>query len=206
MTVGEVARDLDRDTWQASHRFARYVSDLLSPPVFAVLILLVGMWASGWRLSWRYGLVYAVGAMVIPLLDLTWLVRSGRVSDVHLADRRDRRRPFLVTIACSLAVYPVLLWWGAPPLMLALLRAAFLQSAILLAITLVWQGSVHAAAAASFTTVVLMLGGSAAAPVILLLPVVGWARLHLRRHSPTQVVVGMVIGVLATAIALHGWI
>lgn len=183
-------------------RMARMISNVLSPPVLALLYLIFGARASGVR--WQMAGLYAMITVVVPLLDLVWLLRTGRITDIHLLRRRDRKRPFVVSITCTTIAMALMTYLGAPPLFLALVRAVLVQSVLLFAISLIWQVSVHSAAASGLATAAILVIGAGAAAAIVLVPIVAWARLRLRRHTFSQVVVGVLIGVGAVAFSLHG--
>ena len=84
--------------------------------------------------------------------------------------------------------------------------AAFVQTLLLFAITLVWQISIHTATTAGLVTFAILALGGGASILTLLVPIVAWARLHLRRHTLAQTVAGGVLGTaaFATLFALRG--
>lgn len=178
----------------ALQRLARLISNVLSPPVMAAPVLAMGVRLSDVPGTWRYAVMYIAVAVVTPMFHLIWLMRTGRVSDYHLADRRDRTHPFLVSIACNLIALGLVVWRDAPPIFAAVVRAALLQVVILFLITLVWQVSIHSATIASMATMAVVFFGASAMVVLLLIPLVGWARVYLGRHTISQVVVGAAIG------------
>lgn len=185
-------------------RLARGISNVLSPPVLVAPLLLIGVWLSGTPDAWRFAALYFLVAVVIPFVDLLWLLQRGRVSDMHLAERQDRRRPFLVTIACTTVALALLVWLGAPPVFVALVTAGLLQAVLLFLITLVWQVSVHTAAVAALATLSVLIAGQQAFGMTLLVPVVGWARLRLRRHTLAQVIAGAIVGSGALLVTMRG--
>jgi membrane-associated phospholipid phosphatase len=80
---------------------------------------------------------------------------------------------------------------GAPSLFLQLDAALALQMALLAVVTVWWKISYHAAGAAGLALVALSLGDPAMALPLLFLPLlVGWARVRLRRHTPSQIAAG----------------
>src|SRR5262245_42211662 len=82
---------------------ARAISDIFSPAVMGVPCLALGVWASNVPGTYRYALLYALIAIPLPTAYVLWLVKSGRVTDFHLPDRRDRVGPFAVATASGLA-------------------------------------------------------------------------------------------------------
>lgn len=194
------------DTGTTRYHLARTISNVLCPPVMAVPILVTAVWVSNVPGTWRFGLLYVLIAMLLPLAHLLWSVLTGRVSDIHLENRRDRTESFLVSIACSTIALLLLVQLGAPPMFLVFVRAVLLQAIILFAITMFWQVSVHTAAAASTGTVLVLAIGPTMGAVLALVPVVGWARMHLRRHTLAQVIVGALIGCASIIWIMHGWL
>ncbi len=103
---------------------ARVVSDLFSPPALAVPGLLLGVAASPQDGTYRYALVYLLVAVLLPVLYVLWALKTGRISDFHLADRRERRGPFLVSLGCGGAGFALAAALGAPSSLLGPVAAA----------------------------------------------------------------------------------
>src|SRR6185436_890985 len=76
---------------------ARAVSDILSPAALSIPCMLLGVLASDVPGTYRFALLYFLVAIPVPVAYVMWLVKSGRVSDFHLPNRRDRTGPFLVS-------------------------------------------------------------------------------------------------------------
>jgi membrane-associated phospholipid phosphatase len=69
--------------------------------------------------------------------------------------------------------------------------------------TLWWKISIHASSLAGAATLLTALYGAMMLPAFLLLPLVGWSRVVLGRHTVAQVVVGSLVSiVLATLFIL----
>ncbi len=178
-------------------RTAHLISDVLSPAVLAIPGLLLGVWYSGAAQTYGYALVYFAVAIPLPVAYVLWLVKSGRIADFHLPNRRDRRGPFAVVSASGLGGIGLLAYLEAPTPFVALLVAALAQTVLLFAITLAWQISIHAATAAGLATFAVLTLGGAAVSLAALVPVVMWARVYLRRHTLAQVLVGAALGCAA---------
>jgi hypothetical protein len=177
--------------------WARLVSHLLSPPVvWGALVLLIAFRdadSQGQALLWAAA--YGIIVCLLPGLYIVWLVRRGIVTDVHLNRRQERPRVLLLSAACA-----GLSWWmlrslGAPPgiPLIAVITLALL--AITMLITLVWQISLHAT---SISAAVIATGAFfGIGPALLVLPLallVAAARLHLKRHTPAEILAGTVVG------------
>jgi membrane-associated phospholipid phosphatase len=186
--------------------FARAISDIFSPPVVAVPALAVGAWASHTQGTYWYALLYFCIAVLLPVGYVVWAIRTGRIADFHMCNRRERVAPFVVSLICGLAAWLLILVMGAPLDFVAPVLALLLQTLLLFLITLVWQVSVHTAVTASLVTFICLVVGPGALLLIGLIPLVAWARLYLGRHTVAQTVVGACVGSSCFAIlfALRG--
>jgi membrane-associated phospholipid phosphatase len=185
---------------------ARWVSDVFSPPVLAIAMAVAAAVLVEDPRAWRFVLVFVGIGILAPVLDVLWLLRMGRIADFHLTQRHERIRPFAVSTAATAVATGVLWWGGAPRLMVMLGVAALAQTVLLFALTLGWKVSVHAAATGALAALVAMGWGMTLAGLMpwLLVPLVGWARVRLRRHTPAQVVVGVTIGATTMLLAMRG--
>lgn len=185
---------------------ARIISDLFSPAVLSVPALLLGVLASEVPGTYRYAILYFLIAVPLPVLYIVWMLRTGRATDFHLPNRRDRIGPFAVATAAGVAGVGLLLYLGAPAAFLAPLVAALAQTLLLFVITLAWQISIHTASTAGLVTFAALALGGAAIFLSLLVPLVIWARLYLRRHTASQTVAGALLGTasFAALFFLHG--
>jgi membrane-associated phospholipid phosphatase len=172
----------------------------------AVPALAVSAWYSHTPGTYWYALLYLGVGVLLPVLYVVWAIRTGRITDFHMAIRRERVAPFLVSILCGAAAWLMLVGLGAPRDFAAPVLALLLQTLLLFLITLFWQVSVHTAVTASLVTFCCMVGGQGALLLIGLIPLVAWARLYLGRHTLAQTVVGACVGVSCFALlfALHG--
>ncbi len=182
-------------TW--NRRAANTISAVLSPPVLGAAMIAIAAAvqpAVGW--GWA-GLILALNVLM-PIGYLLWLFKRGLVSDLDVQRREERRRPLTFTLAAMLATV-VLLWvMAAPSLLLAVSAAHFLQTALALLITLRWKISMHGAAITACAALLVFVLGRQATPVFLAVPLVAWARVHLRRHTPAQTIAGAALGGLVT--------
>ena len=123
-------------------------------------------------------------------------VRSGRLDSHHLVDRASRTKPLLVAVAAVLVALVLLIFLGAPRLLVATVTAMLAALAVTVPVTLRWKISFHAAVSAG--TVLVLAQVLPAVPTLvvgtLIVATVCWARVRLTHHTPAQVVAGAVIG------------
>jgi hypothetical protein len=190
---------ISRISWE------RIISDAFSPPVIwgvlAIPIAFREARSSEQALLWA--LTYIVMVCILPAVYIGWMVWRGHISDIHMPVRRERIRPFIVSLVGTGLAWGILRLMGAPPLLpiFALVSLALLLSMLL--VTLVWQISMHSM---SITCAVVATGALyGVVPALLLsplIPVVGAARIKLRRHTLAEVIAGGMLGGCMTLLLL----
>jgi hypothetical protein len=182
--------------------WARLVSDILSPPVvWGALALPIAFRDAPSReqgLSWAG--VYILMVCIVPIVYIAWMVRRGKITDLHMRVRTQRILPFVVSLIATAIAWWTLRAMGAPPVIPLLALSSLAQIGLMALITLVWQISMHMMSIASaFVTTGLLFG---TAPALIILPlvfVVAAARLKLKRHTVMQVIAGTVVGLSVPA-------
>ena len=154
--------------------------------------------------AWSWAVVYILLAVLAPLLYLFWLVRRGEVTDLDVQLREQRMRPLLVSTAGAAAAWLALSLGTAPRLLVILAGATWLQTTLILGVTLRWKISVHCAAVAGLAVLAWGLVGRAAAPLAIGVPLVVWSRVRLCRHTVAQAIAGTLLGltVFSTLLSL----
>jgi len=185
--------------------WAKVVSNILSPPVVSALmftpIAIVFSATSGRALLWC--LLYITLTSVLPTVYIAWEVQRGWITDIHMPIRRERFRPYIVTIACSIIAWLALGAFGASPILPIIALISLVQVIVMALITLFWQISMHTM---TITGAVIAYGIFFGMPYALLtipmIMLVGAARLYLKRHTPAQVIAGTVIGSLVPMLVI----
>lgn len=179
-----------------STRLARRLSLYFSPPVMPV----VAGSAVSWRTTWPHheGLWWGLcgsgsWALLCAVLVLIG-VRLGWWPTTVPSKRGPRLTMLATAVAAAVAVWPVCGVLGAPVPLLELGSTAPLLAALLLACTWATNVSLHTSAATAGVTLLTLQLGSAWALLYLLVAAIGWARLHLRVHTPAQIAMGAALG------------
>jgi membrane-associated phospholipid phosphatase len=183
-------------------QLANAVSTVLSSPVLAAAMIAIAAAASHLAVAWIWAVVALTLCLLAPMGYLLWLFRRGVVSDLDVQQREERARPLAGTLAAMFTAVVILRVASAPPALLAVTGAQLAQTALVLIITLRWKISVHGAAVAACVALLLYVVGHQAALALLALPLVGWSRVRLHRHTPAQTVAGALLGGLVTGAAL----
>ncbi|MDH2427266.1 hypothetical protein [Sphaerisporangium sp. TRM90804] len=180
----------------ASHRAARWVTELFAPQVVVIgMPPVVGLVSDGWNGFW-WGLAASALCGGIPASVIALGVRAGRLDSRHIVDRSRRTVPLLVAVAAVAAALVLLALLGAPRLLVATVGAMLAGLAVTVPITLKWKISFHAAVSAG--TVLVLAHVLPAAPTLavgaVLVALICWARVRLAHHTVAQVAAGAVAG------------
>jgi membrane-associated phospholipid phosphatase len=176
-------------------RLATLVSNLFNPFLLSiVIIILISIEAST---STRAALLWSLLSLALTILPifaiLFYLVRSDRLDDFFIKVRQQRYKIYLLSAFCVAVGCAVLYWFQAPLTLVAAFIAGLTSVVLFMGINFIWKISVHTAFASAAITILCFLYGMAALFAVLLLPLVGWSRIELEHHSPTQVATGAVL-------------
>jgi hypothetical protein len=192
---------IDRPDRRTGRLLARAATEVFAPALLAALMpVVVGLHAAspvGVGLAWA--LVGSLFCSIIPNSLIWWGVRRGRLTDHHIRRREQRRRPLAYGLLSVLVGLAVMIGFGAPRPVLAMVVVMFALGLAVTVVNLAWKLSIHAAVAAGAAAVLVIEFGPAllaSAPVVAL---VGWSRVRLRDHTVGQVAAGTVVGTLIAA-------
>jgi membrane-associated phospholipid phosphatase len=184
-----------------SHQFARWVSDIISPPIIGLVGMLLISSSFETSNDWLWMLFYLGAAIIVPVFYVFWLEREGEISDFHMNDRHERIQPMLFMVACSMMAWAVLQMGSAPVILRYVSITGGLLLVFMLVITLFWKISGHSIAISAFGVFCVGFLGLIALPVLILVPIVVWSRIRLNYHTFGQTIAGLMTGVIF-AIAL----
>ncbi len=184
---------------------ARWISNLISPHIVGIVLTAA--------MAFRYSddpwgdllwLTLLIPLLIVPpLIYVWWLVHNGTVEDIYLPKRETRLRPLAVIILWLFLCWALIRYWQAPVMVEKLIFLTIVLVSLLSSITLFWKISFHGAVISAAATTTVMVAGTYAWPVILLVPLVGWARIHLKRHTTRQVIYGSLLGALTALLLVH---
>ncbi len=208
---------------QRGYRVANALSYVLNPLVLPPVGFGLVQWhlgAGALEIAWTVA-VSLLFFCLVPLLYVVDMVRTGRAESLEVRDRASRLRPFLVGIVSYLTGMAVL---GvtvdtAKALILSIAALFPVNTLLLLLINLRWKISIHMATMAGFVSILLFvaltvwrglpadweaaLTAATVSPLLLLLPLLMWARVRVRAHTPGQVLGGAAFGLLAPLAELY---
>jgi len=184
-------------------RIANWISNATHPPIIGILSAMIALLASARQDAWGWAAVYLGLAISVPVLYVVWLLWRGKIADPQLPDRRQRLKPYFVAIACAGAATWLLHAFQAPRLLQQVALANAVQSTMLYLLTLRWKVSAHCASAGGLAVLAGLTFGAGGLPFMAAVPLIGWARVRLKRHDLAQVIAGALLGVGVAWIVLR---
>jgi membrane-associated phospholipid phosphatase len=180
-------------------RAGRLFSNIVSPPViFGVMGLALSLQALPLAQALPWAATYIFVVSVLPILFVLWLLKTGRISELHMSDTGERHWPYLIAVVCGFIIYGLVVIFDGPQLLKCLAVFNIITLAVLGVINVWWLISFHATAiAAAWTITGLVFGWPASLLVLPFVIGVVVVRLYLKRHTVTQVVAGLALGVIA---------
>jgi len=192
---------IPRDTHKADRigmvRVARTLSNIISPPImFAITGLALGVHERPFWPGLAWGAVYSLLIALTPMVVILYLLRSGRISDIHMSAIHERHIPYLIAVTSSAVAYALLVLFDGPILLRCLAILSFITLGALGLINTRWLISIHATAAASTWLILSLIFGWKVSLILLpFLILICLIRLYLKRHTPAQVLAGVALGV-----------
>ncbi len=189
--------DIDPDNTIGGIRAARIFSNIVSPPViFAVLGLALSLKELPSFLGLLWAALFGFWVSLAPILVVVFMLRSGRIHDLHMSSTGDRQIPYISSVVGSVIALTLIYLFNGPELLLCLSIFSIFVLVALAIITHFWLISIHAASiTAAMIISGLVFGIWAVALLIPLVAAVSYVRLYLRRHTLSQVLAGVGLGI-----------
>lgn len=185
-----------------SRRAAEIISLVFNPPIVAAPTFLALLLLERPRVLVELLVISVAFGAVVPLIVVIYLSSRGIIPDFYASQRETRYVPFIGAILSYLLGSAMLGLLGAPPIITSMMLCYAGNSLMMMVISLKWKISIHATGITGPATALIYTLGVTALPFLLLVVPVGWARLKLKAHTPTQVVAGALLTILTTLIQL----
>ena len=191
-------------------RMAEVVSRIFNPlinPVIAFAVLLFGAPGVTSNMTWDARLFYfAIATMfssVIIFAYIRYLKYKQVINSAELIVREHRINPLTLGVLSYAVGFFFLTLFDAPSIVRGLMFCYITNAIVVLLVTRRWKVSIHTATIANSLTAIVFQFGWMMAPILALVPIVGLARVKLKRHNELQVAAGGLIGVVMTAVQLY---
>jgi hypothetical protein len=177
------------------------ISAVFSPYITAAVFIVIVIYFYAQSLSQflPWVVTFLFFAIIVPGMYLLWLIEIKKITDVHLADRKDRKWPFLLAGVSSLIGAVILIFLGAARPVIVIGTTYAINAMVVALITLFWKISIHTALFSAVATIAVIVFGSAFWWLYLILVPLGWSRIHRHRHTVWQAVAGALLAFVLTA-------
>jgi membrane-associated phospholipid phosphatase len=163
--------------------------------MFAVTGLVLGLHERPVWPGLAWGAFYSMLIALSPMLVITYMLRTGRISDLHMSATHERHIPYLTSVISGAVAFTLLTLFDGPALLRCLAVLSVITLGALGLINTRWLISIHATAAAATWMIAALVFGWVVGLVLLpLLLLISWIRLYLKRHTPSQVLAGSALG------------
>ena len=186
-------------------RFAELVSYIFPPLLIVIPTLVIAMVRLGSTLGQAiFWTVLSVVIVNLPMaLLLFWGVRSGKYSDASVSIREQRTSIYAVGGTCLVILLAVLIIGKAPVVIIACLISAVIATALGYWINRYTKLSLHSAAMAGCTAVLLWTVPLIGVIMAVFAPLVGWARIRLKHHTPVQILIGWMVSMVCVFVVFQ---
>ncbi len=176
---------------------AQVISFLFNPVMLLVFVPLLLVYRTTGdvilALAWT-------GYTMIFLLAMTFFIIYGVhkkiFTDMDVSKRTQRPLLFLVSFVMSIFYLYGLLFLNGPKILTLVILGIIVSVLIISLINTILKVSIHVATVSSLIFALAIIYQGYAYLTILLIPLVGWARLKIKRHTLSETIVGAVLGIL----------
>ncbi len=186
-------------------RIANLTSNILNPfLVSLIIILLLSFESTSSTLDGLKWSLILIAISILPVFSVVvYLAHNDRLDGVFISTRRQRTNIYWLAGACASAGCIILLYYGAPTILVAVFVAGLSAAVIFMCINLWWKISLHTAFITASVTVLVILYGWIAVVTIVLVPLMSWARIELKHHSLAQVATGTLLSALIVVVVFY---
>jgi hypothetical protein len=189
------------------NKFATTISHIsdgsfISVPIFLIVCLMAvdnKIEAINWAfLSFLFG-------TVVPYLYIWFLYKKKKINDMHISEKEDRIKP-LVVACISYIIFFIILYVLKGPLFLKSIFAVIIVSTVILTIiTYFWKICLHASGITFMVITFIILFGKWMLLMIPLIPLIGWARVRIKKHTVNQVILGTGVSTIITFLIYYNY-
>ncbi len=175
---------------------ARIFSTIFNPflTALALFVIIAHAKAADTTTFWFLLFTSTFFTSIGPMFYVLWLYATERITDLDMSVRAERERVFGAFVIFYGIGTIVLYYVHAPALMTATMAGYTAASLIVQYITRYWKISTHALGITAPLVVLIYMFGAQPLPFLVLLPIVGWSRIWLLKHTLLQVLAGTALG------------
>lgn len=189
----------------SADRIAEIISYVFHPLLVVIPTLVIAMTRLGSTIGQAiFWTVLSIVIVNLPMaLLLLWGVRSGKYTDSSVSVREQRTSIYAVGGTCLVILLAVLIIGKAPVVIIACLISAVIATALGYWVNRYTKLSLHSAAMAGCTAVLLWTAPLIGVIMAVFAPLVGWARIRLKHHTPVQILIGWMVSMVCVFVVFQ---
>lgn len=181
-----------------------YISDgsFISVPIFLIVCLTVvdnKIEAINWAF---FCLLFGT---VIPCLYICFLYKKKEINDMHIPEKEDRIKPLFVACISYIICFIILYVLEGPLFLKSIFAVIIVSTVILTIITYFWKICLHTSGITFMVITFCILFGKWMLLMIPLIPIIGWARVRIKKHTVSQVILGTGISTIITFLIYYNY-
>ncbi|MGI9534235.1 MAG: phosphatase PAP2 family protein [Thermodesulfobacteriota bacterium] len=184
-------------------QLATYISIVFSPPLVVIYGVIIATPFLNVSSPWLWSMLFITLPVIPPTFFVYNLLRKGLIEDFHMNVRKERLKPLFVILFNTLLGISVFYLLSGPKFLIILSICCLLSVVMMFFVTLFWKISGHSVAAGGLCVIMLSLLSESAIPFTILIPIIAWSRFKLSRHSVSQTIAGVILGILSFGIPLY---
>ncbi|MFA6082009.1 MAG: hypothetical protein WC773_01150 [Patescibacteria group bacterium] len=183
---------------------AKIISIVFSPyliNMFAPIILI--LFVNGQNMSSIFYIeLWYLFDVALPGLYIVRIQGRKFISDLHIQNKDNRLLPMLMIVLCSALLVIIYQYIDAPKLIIISAFVFFVNTIVILSITIFWKISIHIAAYSGIISILGLVISGQAFWLMLLIPLIIWARVRRKRHTVWQGIWGGFVPFVITYLIL----
>lgn len=181
------------------YKLAQVISTIINPLILLSVVpfILIHKITKDTALSFYWSEVSFIFILIFSVFVLIG-VQLKYFSNLDISNRRQRPLLYSFAIFLSLTYLIFLFVYHAPSVLIIGVIALGLGLAVAEIINMRIKISIHVGTITAFATSLVLIYGLLLAPVFLFIPLVSWARIKTKNHTPREVVAGGIVGFLLT--------
>ena len=175
-----------------------YIFDgsFISVPIFLIICLMV---VDNKIEAMNWALLCLLFGTVVPYLYICFLYKKKEINDMHISEKENRIKPMVVSCISYIIWFIILYVLEAPKILKSIFAVIIVSTIILTIITFFWKICLHASVITFIViTFNILFESKWMLLMVPLIPVIGWARVRIKKHTVNQVILGVGISTVTT--------
>jgi len=174
-----------------------YIFDgsFISVPIFLIVCLMV-VDNKIEAINWAF--LCLLFGTVVPYLYIYFLYKKKKINDMHMPEKENRIKPMVVACISYIICFIILYVLEGPKILKSIFAVIIVSTVILTIITYFWKICLHASGITFMVITFYILFGKWILLMIPLIPLIGWARVRIKKHTVSQVILGAGITAITT--------